>query len=121
MLIFALGCLVAEDSGGAPELTLVSPKDGDTVCGDPLAIDSELENFTLANVDPDEASADEGHEHLWLNGQEAAQSYEEDFIVTGIADGEYQLRVDLARADHTTLEPYVGVTIYVTVDATVCQ
>lgn len=121
MLLLALGCGGELDSAGPPSLTLVSPTEGATVCGEPLAIDTELENFTLSTVDPEEAAPEEGHMHLWLNGQEVAQSYEEDFIVTGIVDAEYQLRVDLARADHTTLEPYVGVTVYITVDNTVCQ
>ena len=65
--------------------------------------------------------ANTGHLHVFLNGQEVAQSDQEVVRVDDVADQEYQLSVALAAADHRALDPYVGTTIYVTVDHTVCE
>ena len=40
--------------------------------------------------------------------------------ISEVADGLYQLKVELSNADHTAVEPYAGDFVYVTVDATRC-
>jgi hypothetical protein len=121
-LLALTACSGADDTGdGAISLTLLSPADGATVCGDPLVVESDVENFTLTNETIEDAPGDVGHIHVYLNGQEAAQSDKETIELSGIADGAYQLRLDLALANHLALDPYVGTDpIYITVDATVC-
>jgi hypothetical protein len=109
-----------DDSGGAIALTLLSPADGAVVCGDPLVVDTRIENFTLTNETMEDAPDDVGHLHVYINGQEVAQADREHVEVTGQPDGEAQLRVDLALANHEALDPYVGTTIYITIDDTLC-
>lgn len=104
----------------APSLTLVSPEDGDIVCGTPLVVVTELENFRLTNETIEDPPPDLGHMHVYLNGQEVAQTDDTTVEINDVADAEYQLTVDIAHADHTALDPYVGVTIYVTVDSSTC-
>lgn len=106
--------------GGGPCLTLVSPTDGEIVCGDPLEVVADVENFTLTNETIEDPPPDTGHMHVFLNGQEVSQSEEEIVNVTGVAEGEWQLSLDLAAADHTSLDPYVGLVIYITVDNSLC-
>lgn len=106
---------------GEIRLDLLSPADGDVVCGDPLVVATEVENFALTN-DLDEQEGDRvGHLHVFLNGQEVIQGGEETVSVNGIPEGEYQLRVELALASHDALDPYVGTTVYITVDNTLCS
>lgn len=107
-------------TSGAPTLTLVSPEDGDFVCGTPLVVVTELENFRLTNETIEDPPPDLGHMHVYLNGQEVAQTDDTTVEINDVADAEYQLTVDIAHADHTALDPYVGVTIYVTVDSSTC-
>lgn len=123
LLVLALvGCPgETDDSGsGAISLTLLSPVDGAVVCGDPLVVETDIQNFELTNETIEDAPPNVGHLHVYLNGQEVAQAEEERVEVTGVADAAYQLRVDLALANHEALEPAVGTTIYITVDHTVC-
>lgn len=109
-----------DDTAGAPSLTLLSPADGDVVCGDPLHVVTAVENFRLTNDTVEDPPPDLGHLHVYLNGQEVAQSDVETIDVSGVADGEWQLSLDISHADHSALDPYVGVFIYITVDHTLC-
>lgn len=127
-MLVALLCLSACSGGdadststdGEASITLVSPEDGATVCGSPLVVVTDVENFNLTNETIEDPPPDTGHMHVYLNGQEVAQSDQETVEVADVADLEYQLTVDLARADHQALDPYAGQTIYITVDHTTC-
>ncbi|MSP54313.1 MAG: hypothetical protein EXR69_01700 [Myxococcales bacterium] len=101
-------------------MTLLSPSDGEVVCGDPLHVVTEVDGFRLTNETVEDPPPDLGHLHVYLNGQEVAQSDVETIDVTGVADGEWQLSLDISHADHSALDPYVGVFIYITVDSTLC-
>lgn len=123
LLGLLLGCPGSGDDSGAPSLVLVSPADGDVVCGTPFEIVTEVENFELVPVGDygDDVDPGVGHVHAYLNGQEVANAFEEAFFISAVEDGEYQLRVELGLANHDALEPYVGTTIYLTVDNTRCS
>jgi hypothetical protein len=91
------------------------------VCGTPLVVEASVTNFTLTNEDIEDPPPGEGHMHVYLNGQEVAQAGEETVEINDVTDGEYQLKCDLALANHAPLVPYVGTDpIYITVDAKVC-
>ena len=116
-----LGCVGASaDSGPAPTLAIVSPADGAVVCGTPLVVVTDIGNFSLTNETIQDAPADLGHMHVYLNGQEAAQAADETVEINDVADAVYDLSADLAHADHSPLDPPVEVAITITVDATVC-
>jgi hypothetical protein len=116
-------CGDADDSGGeSPTLVMTSPADGDTVCGSPLVVEMHVENFTLTNEDMDDPPPNTGHIHVYLNGQEVAQSDQETTEIQNVPDQSYQLKADLALANHGALNPAVGTKpIYITVDSTVCE
>jgi hypothetical protein len=121
-LLQLLGCGDgSSDSSDRPALEMVSPANGDTVCGRPLLIETDIENFSLTNKDLEDSPPDLGHLHVYLNGQEVAQAGRETVEVNDVADGEYQLKADLALANHEALVPYVGTDpIYITVDVMLC-
>jgi hypothetical protein len=111
-----------DDTGEcAPTLTMTSPADSATVCGSPLVVTVDVTGFTLTNADIEDPPPCTGHLHVYLNGQEAAQADQETVEIQDVADGAYQLKADLALADHSALNPYVGTDpIYVTVDNATC-
>ena len=84
LLLFLAGCgdpdVDTAACGGAPCLTLLSPADGDTLCGDPLTVTAQVENFTLTNETVEDPPPDLGHMHVYLNGQEVAQSETETVV-----------------------------------------
>lgn len=120
LLLNLLGCTAEPAADGPIAITLLSPEDGATVCGTPLHVETSIENFTLTNESLPDAPSNVGHLHVYLNGQEVAQAEEEVVDVSEVADGEWQLRVDLALSNHEALDPYVGQTVYITVDNALC-
>lgn len=125
MLLTLFGCAGEgpSDSGSCdPSIELVSPADGDTVCGSPLVIEATVSDFELTNEEIDDPPPCIGHLHVYLNGQEAAQADKGRVEVNDVADGTWQLRLDLQNADHTALTPYVGTDpVYITVAAAGCS
>jgi len=122
LALLLLGCTggSGDATGGAPSLTLIAPTDGSTVCGAPLHVEADVENFVLTLAAEDLAPPGSGHMHVYLNGQEEVETDQESVDLPDIVPGEYQVRLDLAYADHSALIPYVGTTVYVTVDNDVC-
>lgn len=126
-MLLLLACAgPGDDSGADATIQIVSPTEEATVCGDPLVIVTEVENFTLVppfddtGVEPEPGT---GHVDVALNGQESTDWMfgGETLNLTGVEDGYYQVRVELSNADHTPIEPYAGDLVYITVDATVCE
>ena len=123
-----LAALSACDPGGSasqgdPEVHILSPEDGATVCGDPLRVEVEVEGLTLAEPvdDPEQAEPGTGHVDIMLNGQDADMIWDTTSSIEGVEDGEWQLKVELSNADHTPVEPYTYDLVYITVDAGVCS
>ena len=79
------------DSQDSPTLELLSPHDGDTVCGTPLVVETRVTNFELTNEDIEDPPPGVGHLHVYLNGQEVAQAGGETVEIHDVTDGEYQL------------------------------
>jgi hypothetical protein len=119
LLALLFGCPSGPE--GDPSLVILTPEDGSTVCGDPLHVEVQVENFELVPlVEGEEPEPGTGHVDVWLNGQSAGMTELEAFDLEGVEPGEYQLRADLVLADHETLDPYVGDFVYVTVDPAAC-
>lgn len=113
--LLLLGC-----GDPVPRVEIVEPQDGAVVCGAPLVVRVAVEDFELvplaAGTDPPDGA---GHVDVFVNGQSAAMGGETVFRIA-LEDGEIQLRAELVNANHTSLDPYAGDTIYVTVDAASC-
>lgn len=120
MLFLWLAC---DDPSGPPSLEIVTPEDGATVCGDPLHVELDVRNFELQDpyADPDAPpSATAGHVDLFLNGQSVSMVGATESDIPGVKDGEYRLSANLANADHTAVDPFVGDFLFITVDASAC-
>lgn len=127
IFLLALACDNGEapDSAaeGDPTIALISPREGQTVCRDPLSVVVEVTGLELVPppADATEAEPGTGHIDVTLNGQEAEMVWESEFEVIGWDnDGEYQLKVELSNADHTAVEPYAGDLVYITLSGDAC-
>ena len=113
-------------AGDIATIAILSPVDEATVCGAPLVVTTEVSGIMLVDPFPDDTDLPEpgtGHIDLAMNGQEEDEWMfaGEQIVVTDIADGYYQLKVELSSADHTPIEPYAGDLVYITVAATACE
>lgn len=119
LVVVLAGC--TGEASVPPTLEILAPADGATVCGAPLAVQLEVQDFTLVPVeDGGDPVPNEGHADVYLNGQPVMMTAEPQFELTIPEAGMYQLRVDLVRADHVALDPYVGEFVYVEVDEAAC-
>lgn len=113
------------DPPADPSVRFLTPLDGDIVCGVSLAVALEVEGFELTSeiiTDPDELPEGVGHAHIYVNGQYIYEGDAESFrLDQDLEPGEYQLKVDLANANHSPVEPYTDDVIYITVDAAACE
>jgi hypothetical protein len=110
------------DADGDPFIAILSPEDGDVVCGDPMEVRVEVHGIVLVDPynPPDPLPEDSGHIDVTLNGQDAVMSKEESFAIPDVGPGEWQLKAELSKSDHTPLEPYAGDFLYVTVAEEAC-
>jgi hypothetical protein len=107
---------------GDPAIVLVSPEEGETVCGTPLHVEVEVSNMELVpwEENPENPEPGTGHVDIMLNGQDASMVWVATTNLDAVDDGEYQLKVELANADHTPVKPYAGDLAYINVSAAVC-
>lgn len=124
LLFLALACTGGDDTGAsnAPSITLLQPADDAVVCGTPLVVVTEVTGIDLIEPygDAEDAVPGTGHIDVALNGQDAVMGGEETVEIPEVADGLYQLKVELSNADHTPVEPYAGDLVYITVSAEAC-
>lgn len=108
-------------NGGDPYIELLSPLEGETVCGAPVHVEVKVANIVLVPPgDPEDAEPGTGHVDISMNGQPAGMVWVEETDLSDVADGAWQLKVQLSYADHTAVEPYAGDLAYITVSAAVC-
>jgi hypothetical protein len=122
LLVGCNGPVDTDTGDDQASITIAEPAADAVVCGSPLHVVLDIENFTL--VPPSEGSEahpGEGHVDLYLNGQSVSMTPDEDFVINDVADGAWQLRADLVAADHTALIPYVGDLVYFSTSADACS
>jgi hypothetical protein len=111
LALLAAGC-------GPGEVLILSPEDGETICGDPMLLELEVRDFKLVPPEGDEARrAGQGHLDVLLNGQEAAMIWEEEARI-GVEPGLWRLRVELSYDDHSPTGAYDELDLVV--DRSVC-
>lgn len=122
LALLLVHCGPAEDSSVTASIEILAPRDGDVVCGEPLHVETAIEGVTLVDPydPPDPLPEGAAHVDLTLNGQDALMSDRPEMDVPDVADGEFQLKVELSKADHTPLLPYAGDFLYVTVSSAAC-
>lgn len=110
-LLAACGC-------GPGEVLILSPQDGEVLCGDPMLLTLDVSGFTLVAPSGDETRREgRGHLDVLLNGQDAAMIWEEEARI-GVEPGVWRLRVELSYDDHSPTGAYDELDL--TVDRSVC-
>ncbi|MBK9644565.1 MAG: hypothetical protein IPO67_05350 [Deltaproteobacteria bacterium] len=111
LLLAAVGC-------GPGEVVILSPVDGEALCGDPMVLQLDVSGFRLVAPTGDETHREgRGHLDVVLNGQDAAMIWEEQANI-GVEAGVWRLRVELSYDDHSPTGAFDELDI--TVDPTLC-
>lgn|GEM_PF-6952190 len=109
------------DTGPPPDIRLITPSEGDTVCGTPFHLVVEVDHYSLIGFDQPESSVPGvGHVDIKLNGQNRWMTPDLDFEIPEVVDGVYLVEALLVDGEHHPIEPYVGDEAQVTVDAAAC-
>ena len=103
-----------------PRVTLLAPVEGDTVCGDPFALEVVVENFILVGFEEEQKREGIGHVDIQLNGQNRWMTYMDEFEIPHVDEGIYLVKALLVHEDHYPIEPEISDSATVTVDAVGC-
>ncbi|MBK7760625.1 MAG: hypothetical protein IPI35_30320 [Deltaproteobacteria bacterium] len=96
---------------------ILSPVDGEALCGDPMFLQLDVSGFKLVAPSSDETRREgQGHLDVLLNGQDAAMIWEEQANI-GVEAGVWRLRVS-SYDDHSPTGAFDELDI--TVDPTLC-
>lgn len=116
LLLLILGPVMPVGAQG-PELTVLSPKDGETISGTAVTVTFQTSGITLvpstipvseAGKRPEANRPGEGHVHFMLDLQPLVVWERGDpFTFENVPPGEHQLTVELANNDHSPLSPPV--------------
>jgi hypothetical protein len=122
------------EAGGAegqPSLEIASPEDGDTVDGDSVTVEVDVQDFDVVDKLGEENVDGEGHIHYYLDvddvptaaGEpaitdegESAQTDDTSHTFDNLEPGEHTIAVQLVNNDHTPLEPPVVEEVTITVE-----
>lgn len=88
------------------KVSIREPADGATVVGTSVHVVLKLDGAKIVTETTTNIRPDEGHVHLYLNGQVVSMNYglEQDLPVT---PGTYVLRAEFVAADHAPYNPRV--------------
>ena len=90
-VLLAVGCTAGPDdtSAQAPTIAILSPLDGTIVCGSPLIVDLDVQNFVLVDPATEDTTPGHGHVDMFLNGQAVDMQPAEHMLVPNVEDGFY--------------------------------
>jgi hypothetical protein len=88
------------------KVSIREPADGATIVGTSVHVVLQLDGAKIVTETTTNIRPDEGHVHLYLNGQVVSMNYglEQDLPVT---PGTYVLRAEFVAADHAPYNPRV--------------
>lgn len=126
-----LTACTAEEETLPPTIAILEPAVGATVCGDPIRLKLQVENYELeepgsttekstARHEPAHGDELSGHVDVYLDGVTVAMEGKTEIDISGVADGEHQLTAELVDEEHLPLNPSVNAVVYFTVDNTLC-
>ncbi len=105
------------DAAG-PELTIESPKQGETIRGGLVVVKFAAKNFKIVDFTKDPAvSESKGHVHIQLdeNPYSTIHTASNVFVFAGVKPGKHKIELELVHGDHTPLKTEVEKTVEFTV------
>lgn len=130
-LTMVLGACSEEEGTLSPTIKILEPVSGSTVCGAPLRLRLEIENYDLeepgansekaARLAPEHGDELSGHVDVYLDGVTVAMEGKTEIDISGVTEGEHQLTTELVDGEHQSLNPAVNDVVYFTVDSSTCS
>jgi hypothetical protein len=97
------------------KLAIVSPEAGSVVSGSTVRVVVSLQDATIVPATSSNIRPDQGHLHLYLDGQIVSMNYQKDATIPDVSPGQHVLRVEFVASDHAPFDPrdFVQVTFTV--------
>jgi len=88
-------------------VTIVSPKNGETIHGGDVPLRIELDGGTIAASASTELVPDEGHLHVTLDDQLISMTSDLTSVIHDVGPGTHILKVEFVANDHAPFDPRV--------------
>ncbi len=101
-----------------PELTIESPKQGETIQGGLVVVKFAAKNFKIVDFTKDTAvSESKGHVHIQLddNPYNTIHTTSNVFVFAGVKPGKHKIELEFVHSNHTPLKTQVEKTVEFTV------
>ena len=110
------------DGGGAPspttapatarpsstaQIEIVSPAQDQTVSGTKTTLDVKLDGATIVPQTTTDLQPDEGHLHVFMDGELVSMTSGAESELTGLTPGRHLLKVEFVANDHAPFDPRV--------------
>jgi hypothetical protein len=90
-------------------ITFVSPTPGQTVRGDSITVQLDLEGGTIVDTTSTNLTPDTGHLHVYLDGELVSMTYglRQDVSIADLSSGAHRLEAEYVAVDHAPFNPRV--------------
>ena len=93
--------------GSTANLTILSPKDGQTIHGSTVNVKLDLQGGKLVPLTTTDVQPDEGHLHILLDDQLLTMTASLDQAIPNVSPGEHLLKVEYVAGNHQPFDPRV--------------
>jgi hypothetical protein len=98
---------VAERPSSPAKLTIVSPRNGQTVRQDRPELRLRLQGAEIVDQTTTRVRGDQGHVHLFVDGKLVTMNYGLRERLPQLAPGQHVVQVEFVAADHVPFDPRV--------------
>jgi hypothetical protein len=88
-------------------LSIVEPTNGEVVHSSTVHVVISLKHATIVPATTTNIRPDQGHLHLYLDGQIVSMNYQVDATLPNVSPGQHLLRVEFVASDHAPFDPRV--------------
>ena len=88
-------------------LTIVSPKNGETVRGSEVTLKLNLKGGTISTTTSTDLVPNEGHLHVVLDDQLISMTSDLESAISDVAPGTHLIKVEFVANDHAPFDPRV--------------